>query len=145
MIIITDSNVIFSALIRPEGTIAQIFKAKSKLQFLAPDFMLSEIKEHWNEIKKQAELSNTELTKEYEFLAERIKVINLNDIPKKKIFEAYEIVKDIDEEDTYFVALHLHTKHKIWTLDNKLVGGLEKKGYHICVTTQEIKQQLYKK
>ena len=43
MILITDSNLIVSALITPHGAIASIIKAKHNFQFIAPDFIFDEI------------------------------------------------------------------------------------------------------
>jgi len=85
MILITDSNLIISALITPNGAIASIIKAKHNFQFIAP-------------------------------------------------------------EDVFFIALHLHTGHKIWSGDEKLKKGLTTKGYgHFFTSTEELKKHLYKK
>ena len=46
MIVITDSNIIISALIKPNGIIAKVFKSKSQIQFYAPSFLKDEIYEH---------------------------------------------------------------------------------------------------
>ncbi len=47
MILITDSNLIISALITPNGAIASIIKAKHNFQFIAPDFVSTEeLKKH---------------------------------------------------------------------------------------------------
>ena len=54
MILITDSNLIISALITPNGAIASIIKAKHNFQFIAPDFVFEEIDEHWDKIKSLA-------------------------------------------------------------------------------------------
>ncbi|MFT4061036.1 MAG: PIN domain-containing protein [Edaphocola sp.] len=43
--------------------------------------------------------------------------------------KALKIARDIDIFDTPFIALHYHTKHKIWTGDNVLINGLKAKGY----------------
>lgn len=50
MILITDSNIIFSALIKPNGVVASILKTEKKIQFVAPDYLLEEIDEHLPEI-----------------------------------------------------------------------------------------------
>jgi len=47
MIVITDSNIIVSALISSAGVVASIFKEKSNLQFIAPTQLLEEVNEHW--------------------------------------------------------------------------------------------------
>ena len=61
MILITDSNLIISALITPNGAIASIIKAKHNFQFIAPDFVFEEIDEHWDKIKVLSLLSDKEL------------------------------------------------------------------------------------
>ena len=132
MILITDSNIIYSALINPNGTIAIIFKQKSNLQFTAPDYLIQEVKEHWDKI-----LEFTPLKK--------IKFIKTDDISKKDIKKSLEIVRDVDYYDTFFVALHFHTGHKIWTGDKELIKGVTAKGYDIFITTEELKEKLYKK
>lgn len=145
MIVITDSSIIVSSLIRPKGQIASIFAAKSQIQFIAPSFLLQEIKEHLTRIKANTNLSPKEFNSHYKFILSKIQFSNLNNIPKKYILQAYEIVKDIDENDTFFVALHQYTKHKIWTTDKALMNGLLKKGYNICITTATLRNTLYKK
>jgi predicted nucleic acid-binding protein len=145
MIVITDSNIIFSALINPTGKEAIILKSKGRIQFIAPGFLLEEIREHWNSIEKFSVSSKFSLQKEFKILKSRIKVVNIDNIPHEKLMEAYKIVKDIDEEDTYFVALFLFKKHKIWTGDKQLINGLKAKGYDICITTEELRKMLYKK
>ena len=86
-----------------------------------------------------------ELNKILKTLVQKIKIIPVEEIPKIYINSAIEIVKDIDLDDAFFVALHLYKKHKIWTSDKVLIKGLKKKGYNICVTTAELKAKLYKK
>jgi predicted nucleic acid-binding protein len=145
MIIITDSNLVISALITPNGTNATIFKSKSKLQFIAPDFLLLEVKEHLPKVVELSGLTKNQILLNLETLTQKIKFTNVSEIPNIDIINAYEIVKDIDEEDTFFVALHLFKKHKIWTSDKVLIKGLQAKGYNICITTAELKASLYKK
>ena len=51
MIVIADSNIFYSALIAPNGEIANILRDKN-MQFIAPDFIIDEVKEHLDIIKK---------------------------------------------------------------------------------------------
>jgi len=85
-----------------------------------------------------------ELFAELNFYKTRISFTDLATIPNKYVEKAHDIVQDIDEDDLDFVALHLHKKHKLWTGDKKLINGLLAKGYDICVTTDQLKQKLYK-
>lgn len=145
MIVITDSNIIVSALIKPNGTIAKIFKDKSQIQFYAPSFLKTEISNHLDKIIVASDLSKIELQQELNYYFERIKFIDISNIPKKYIIDAYLVVSDIDADDVFFVALNFYKKHRLWTSDKVLIKGLETKGYNICITTEEIKGSLYKK
>ena len=145
MIVVTDSNIIFSALYTPNGVIASILKNKNKIQLLAPNFLILEIKNHFNKILIHRNITKKELQNEFNDLIKNIDIINIEEIPKNIILQSIEIVKEIDIDDTIFVALHLYTKHKIWTTDNILNTYLKEKGHDICITTAELKKYLYKK
>jgi len=110
MIVITDSNIIYSALISPNGSIASIFKEKSNLQFIAPEYLLEEVKVHWDLIVKTSPLSVRELFEELNYYKTRITFTQTDNIPKKIAKEAYKVVRDIDVDDADFVALHLYKK-----------------------------------
>jgi len=145
MIAITDSNIIFSALINPKGKVSLIFKSKSNIQFIAPRYIIEEIKNHFDKILNFSTLEKKNLKNELEIILSRIAIIETSDIPRKHIFEAVRIVSDIDFDDVFFVALNRYKKHKIWTSDKKLINGLKKKGLDICITTEEILKYIYKK
>ena len=54
MIVISDTNIIYSCFYKPEGVIATILKnRKNKLQFIAPSYLLDEIEEHLPQIMKK--------------------------------------------------------------------------------------------
>ena len=141
MIVITDSNILFSALKSPNGVVAKILTHKSNIQFYAPNYLIDEIKRHSGKIS----VNKKEVLARLNILLGKIEIIDVDKIPKEKVFQAIEIVKDIDIDDAFFVALHLFKKHKIWTSDKVLIKGLEQKGFKICVTTSELKLKLYKK
>jgi predicted nucleic acid-binding protein len=145
MIVISDSNVIFSALISPNGVNAQIFNSKNRIQFIAPVYLIDEINNHFDEIVDYSGRPKREIKNELNAILSRIKMVALDDIPDKYLIDASKIVYDIDKDDTFFVALNRYKKHKIWTGDRSLINGLKKKGYDICITTAELKKYLYKK
>ena len=146
MIVISDSNIIFSCFYKPSGVIATILQEEKKsIQFIAPDYLLEEVKEHLSEM-----IAKTGLTKRkaYALLAEftrNITFYQVDNISKRYVTQAQKIVENIDPDDYPFVALHLEQGHKIWTCDAKLAEGLKEKGYYICVTTQQLKEKIYKK
>ena len=134
MIAITDANIIVSALINPKSIIASILKDEKKFQFIAPDFLITEIKKHWSKIEDYSVLTKKELKDEWKYYLNRIKFFSIDDISGKHIDQAVKIVNDIDRYDFAFVATYLHTKHKIWTGDKVLIEGVEAKGYKIFIT-----------
>ena len=141
MIVIADSNIFYSALIAPNGEIATILKDRN-MQFIAPDFIIEEvIKAGWRKDKTEKKI-----LAELKQLLEKITIIPLDEITKKNLQDAFEIVKDVDKDDYAFVAVHLQFKHKIWSRDEALIKGLTEKGYgHFFISTDEVRKHLYKK
>ena len=69
----------------------------------------------------------------------------INKIPKKeyeKIKEVYEIMKDIDEKDTHYVALALKLNCQIWSNDNDLKK--QNKKVKVYNTRELLEEFLYK-
>ncbi len=145
MIVITDSNILYSALITPNGVVAKILKDKSSIQFFAPNYLVEEINEHSEELACSLGKTRKQILTDFKHLTKRVNIIDAALVPKECVQDALEIVKDIDVDDVFFVALHLFLKHKIWTSDKVLIKGLKNKNYDICITTSELKKHLYKK
>ena len=58
MIVISDTNIIYSCFYKPEGVIATILKDENKkLQFIAPDYLLDEVYEHLPKIMEKNHLT----------------------------------------------------------------------------------------
>ena len=147
MIVIADSNIFFGALITPNGELATILKDKN-MQFLAPDYILEEVKEHLDIIQKKRKKDKTKrkILADLALLIKNITIVPLEELTKKNIQKAFSIVKDVDEDDYAFIAMHLQYKHKIWSRDEELINGLTKKGYgHFFISTDEVREHLYKK
>jgi len=145
MIVIADSNIFISSIYTPYGITADILTSKNNIQFLSPDFVLDEIRNHLSEIAEKSGKSKREIAVILKKITAKVVFYSADEIPESQIKKAIEIVRDIDIDDTFFVALHLHTKHKLWTGDKMLINGLKKKGYDICITTAQLKKSLYKK
>lgn len=144
MIVITDTNIFYSALISPNGEIAKILK-DNQIQFLVPDYLLEEIEEHLPNIQKYLKKTKKEIQKDFKNLLKGLSILLSENISKTNLVKAEKITKSIDTDDIPFIAFHLQYKHKIWTGDKVLIDGLTEKGYgHFFISTQELKAQLYK-
>lgn len=144
MIVITDSNIIVSALISPNGAVANLLSTKSNIQLFSPDFLFEEVNNHIDKITFLSKRNKREIKRDIKNFKKKITIIKRVDIPKEEVKKAITIVNDIDLDDFLFVALYFHTKHKLWTSDKKLIKGLLKKGYDICITTEQLQKKVYK-
>lgn len=147
MIVIADSNIFFASLIAPNGEIATILKDKN-MQFLAPDYIIEEVKDHIEIIQKKRKKNKTkrQILVDLDLLLKNITIIPLEELSNKNIQKAFSIVKDVDEDDYAFIAMHLQYKHKIWSRDEELINGLTERGYgHFFISTDEVRKHLYKK
>ena len=108
MIVISDTNIIYSCFYKPDGVIATILKnEKKKLQFIAPHFLLEEIQEHLSEIMEDNNLTKLQAHNLLKEFTKNIVFYRVDDISKKYIDRAQKIVKNIDPDDYPFIALHL--------------------------------------
>src|SRR5690606_36337053 len=105
MIVITDSNIFISALITPQGAVASVLVEKNRIQFLVLDYVIEEVKNHAEKIANLAEKSKKQILSDFRKLINGIGIIDKDEIPQKDLVEARKIVKDIDIDDAYFVAL----------------------------------------
>lgn len=146
MIVISDTNIIFSCFYTPNGAMATILKnEKNKLQFIAPSYLLEEVKEHLPILMERNHLTKKRALDILKEATKNITFYDLEEIKKKNREKAVEVAKDIDPDDYLFIALHFETGHKIWTCDTRLANGLKEKGYDMCITTNEIREKTYKK
>ena len=65
-------------------------------------------------------------------------------ISEKSWVHAFELTKDVDEDDTPFIALSIELNAKLWTGDKGLSNGLANKGVNMVMTTSDLKTLLDK-
>ena len=146
MIIIADSNIFMSALVSPTGLTASILAERRKIQYIVPDYLLEEIEEHLSDIVTITKKTKNQIKTTFSSLLMGLTILTSENISKEVLIEADFLTKDIDEDDIPFIAFHLQYKHKIWSLDKKLINGLTAKGCaHFFISTEELRSYLYKK
>jgi predicted nucleic acid-binding protein len=139
--IIVDTNIVFSALLNTNSRIGQILiNGKDYFDFYSPEYVRFEIFQHKEKIKSIGKLSEDEFIETYSLILRNITILNHSIIPPEIYRDAELLCKDIDIDDTIFVAVSNFAKGMLWTGDMKLLNGLKNKGYEQVMKTEELYQ-----
>jgi predicted nucleic acid-binding protein len=146
MRIVIDTNIAFSAILNTDSLIARIIlQPKSKLHFYSTDLLLLEIAEHKDKLRLMSGYSSDELGEIIELITAKIRFINARLIPSKLLLETQDFIKNIEIDDTEFVALAIHIKGRLWSGDKMLQKGLLQKGWTKFITTADLYQIIKKR
>lgn len=141
MNIVVDTNIIFSGILSPNGTISDLLlNSPNTFDFYAPSAIVDELKKHHKKLVKLSGISKDELDFLKRTVMKKIDLIDLEAIQQITWEKASELTKNVDEFDTPFVALSLELDSPLWTGDKKLIRGLEQKGIDWILNTEAIKQ-----
>ena len=137
--IIVDTNIVFSAILNSTSKIGKILLTSHKhFQFYSCDFLQHEILRHRRKLLSLTKLSEEKLIEIEGFVTDNITFIN-EKLLSKTLFEKTELLlRDIDPDDTPFVALTKHLDGILWTGDLKLYNGLKSKRFKKIITTAEL-------
>ena len=142
MKIIVDTSIFMSALISPKGIYAELLMNPIfRFEKYSSYYLVVEIFKHKEKILKYSKLTESELIEQVYNLLKNVTLINENQIPKEIWQKSFDLTKDVDENDTAFIALTEFTDGKLWSLDKKLTTGLKNKGYKKIIGTGELKQK----
>jgi predicted nucleic acid-binding protein len=115
MRLVLDSNRLFAALIRDSA--ARKIILNPNIEFIAPDFILHEVKNHKMELVKKSRLTENDFDILFESVFENITIVPSEEI-KPCYKRANEIMENIDPDDAVFLALSLCISNDgIWTAD----------------------------
>jgi predicted nucleic acid-binding protein len=139
MKIVVDTNIIFSALLNSNSTIGDLlFNSDMYFEFYSCSYMRYEIQKHWKRLKEISKLSDEQLQISYSQLFSKLNFINEDIIPVETWLVSEKIVKDIDIDDTDFIALTKFLKATLWTGDKVLYNGLKKLNFKKLLNTAEL-------
>ena len=146
MRIVVDTNIVFSAILNTNSKISRIIlQPKSRLNLYSSNQLEYELTVHWDKLKKISRYSDVELQQTSSLIISRIRFINVELIPQSLYIKAEKITKDIDIDDTEFVALTEHVRGKLWTGDKELIKGLKKKSWKRIISTDELYKSIVKR
>lgn len=83
-------------------------------------------------------MTDLELTSLINLLTKNIRFIDSELIPRNIVKKAFELAKNVDIDDTEFIALTDHIQGKFWLGDKELIKGLTKKGWDKFISNEEI-------
>lgn len=139
MKLLLDTNIIFSALLNPSGKIAEIILNPSfQLKKYGCYFSYIELFKHKEKIIKLSKLEETDLLDVMYKILKEIEFVNEKQLTSSLVLEAYELTKNIDENNTIYIAMSHFLDCKLWTGDKKLAEGLHKKNYYNCLSTEDL-------
>lgn len=139
MNIVVDTNIIFSAILSSKGKIGNLLlNSENRFEFFSTTFLLEELDTHHDKLKKISGINDSDIKYLKRILFNHIEFIDANLIHPDNWQNAYNLVKDIDEKDTPFVALSLEIQAHLWTGDKKLSKTLKHKGVDWILTTSEL-------
>ena len=149
MIIVVDTNIIFSALLNTKSNIGDLMlNSDDNFVFYSCAYMRNEIEKHWEKLLKLSRLSNQELREAQYRIFKRIAFLIEEIIPGNIWLWAEKLVMEIDIDDVDFVAITQFLNGVLWTGDKELYEGLKLKGYDKVLNTSEmlqIREYLFKK
>jgi predicted nucleic acid-binding protein len=127
--VVIDANRIFSELIAANHQLRRAFTSLPKTRFICPKYVFVEIFKHKERIADASGLAEPELLSLLHSILERIEFIDEDSIRLGSWTEAWRLCRDVDENDTAYIALAMDQDAELWTGDRVLEAGLRKKGF----------------
>jgi len=137
--LVVDTNIVFSTLLNPHSVIGDILmNVQDDVTFFAPEILKEELKRHADKIKAYTKLDKHTLSVIEDLVLSSIHFVSEELVTEQSWSKAFTLIKDIDENDTPFIALAIEFNTKLWTGDKKLSEGLTKKGVDMILSTTEL-------
>ncbi len=145
MRIVVDTNIVFSALLNANTTMGEILLTlQDKFDFFAPELLRQELERYREKLGEASKLTDKQLNEASIRLLDRLTLVSEDLISELSWSKAHLLTKDVDEDDTPFVALSIELNAKLWTGDKKLTAGILGKGSEIVITTAQLFDYLEK-
>ena len=133
--IVVDANILFAALRSANRRTRQLLY-QSNYTFYAPKFIIVEIFEHKERIVAKANIPPQEVYEYLDTVLQKITFVSNDFISLAHYTEAYRLCKDVDENDTPFVALTLELNAVLWSKDELLKTHLRSLGFEHFFTPE---------
>ena len=130
---------VFSGILNTNGKIGDLFiNSKPYFTFIAPEFLRTEIRNHYPRLVKNSGLTIDEVQEAEFHLYKDIHFISEEQIKISNWIAAEVLVANVGPKDTHYIAYSKEFRCKIWSGDKKLIKGLAAKGFANFITTDEL-------
>ena len=127
--VIVDANIAFKCLVAGRGGLRERIGPGGYPQLFTPAFLFVELFKHKDRLVQASGLSESDLLSGLHTLLNQLTFIHEEDIALGTWLEAHRLCRQIDPNDTPYVALTLHLQGRFWTEDNQLKSGLRTRGF----------------
>lgn len=124
MKIIVDTNIIFSSLLTKDND-SKYFLTSTDHEIYSCHYLFIEIFKHKDKIIKISKLSEDDILLQMDKVFSRINFVQDSIIPISFYTQAFKICKNIDENDTPFIALSLFLDGYFLTGDKNIYSQLK--------------------
>ncbi|MBM3436009.1 MAG: hypothetical protein FJY07_07335 [Bacteroidetes bacterium] len=145
MKIVVDTNIVFSALLKTDGRIAKLLiSSKNYFSFYSSYQLKTELIKHSGKIIRITGYNPVELSEIIELITHKVDFINDRLIPAELLLSYEDMLRNIDIDDTVFVALADYLKANLWTGDKKLISGLKRQNFSNVISTSGLYSEFLK-
>lgn len=143
MIVVVDMNVLFSAVISPNGRIAKLLADSAlPIERVSCHYSFVELFKHQPKIVKYAKKPVGEVIDDLYTVLSSIQFYNESLIEAHYWREAIRLTEGVDNFDVNYVALTLYTDGWLWTGDKPLTAHLRSLGFDRVLNTEELWQRI---
>jgi predicted nucleic acid-binding protein len=127
--VVVDANIAFKVLVSQRGDLRDRLDPSANAKFYAPGYLFVELFKHKTRLARATGLIEGELLEALQILVSRLEFVNEANISLGVWMEAHRLCKNVDEDDTPYIALTLHLGGRLWTEDAQLKQALRAKGF----------------
>lgn len=139
MRVVVDTNIVFSSILNSNGLIGELlFNSEDQFEFFSSEFIIDELTKYKAKLQALTKMSEDKIDVSIHQVLKNVELISLEALSETHWSRAYELVVDVDENDTPFLATAIGIKASIWTGDKKLINGLRAKGFQYIYSTAEL-------
>ena len=126
--VIIDHNILFAA-IHTKSSYTRQKLLDSPFLFYTPNYLIVELFKHRQRIVEKSKATEEDVLSYLNQVIQKVHFFNEELISLENFFTAYHLCKEVDENDTAYIALTLELDGLLWTWDEALKTGLRLRGF----------------